>query len=145
MDHAVMFSSDPEVIMHITAKNFYNWEKGPSFVDAFAELLGEGIFNSNGDQWKLHRDIARPHFVRDELVGYVEAFNEHFSDVEEVLERACKSGESIDMFDVFQRFTMDSFVSIFFGHELNSLRKPSEFAVHFDYLQSVASYVFPLL
>eukprot|EP00160_Parvularia_atlantis_P001467 Unigene1116_Nuclearia_a/m.3552 Unigene1116_Nuclearia_a/g.3552 ORF Unigene1116_Nuclearia_a/g.3552 Unigene1116_Nuclearia_a/m.3552 type:complete len:528 (+) Unigene1116_Nuclearia_a:2046-3629(+) len=139
-DYAVMFTSEPDVIMHVTAKNFGNWIKGPNLTVPFYELLGTGIFNTNDDTWKLHRDIARPHFARDELTGYVEAFNEHFGDLEVLLERACKSGETVDMWDVFQRFTMDSFVHLFFGHELRSLRAPSEFTKHFDYAQSFVSW-----
>lgn len=55
---------EPDCVQHVLAKNWTNYEKGPRFIDSFNDLLGNGIFNSNGDEWKFHRSAARPHFQR---------------------------------------------------------------------------------
>lgn len=38
--------------------NFSNYVKGPQFNDVMYDLLGHGIFNANGDQWKWQRKTA---------------------------------------------------------------------------------------
>lgn len=38
--------------------NFQNYLKGPQFKSALYELLGNGIFNANGEQWKYQRKAA---------------------------------------------------------------------------------------
>lgn len=38
--------------------NFENYVKGPNFNDATKDLLGHGIFNANGEQWKYQRKTA---------------------------------------------------------------------------------------
>lgn len=38
--------------------NFSNYLKGPYFDKNLRDLLGHGIFNANGEQWKWQRKTA---------------------------------------------------------------------------------------
>lgn len=38
--------------------NFKNYLKGPKFNWALSELLGNGIFNANGEKWRYQRKAA---------------------------------------------------------------------------------------
>jgi cytochrome P450 len=38
--------------------NFKNYLKGPKFNSSLHELLGNGIFNANGEKWKYQRKAA---------------------------------------------------------------------------------------
>jgi fatty acid omega-hydroxylase len=46
------------VLIQLVLANFSNYVKGPQFNDVMHDLLGHGIFNANGDQWKWQRKTA---------------------------------------------------------------------------------------
>ncbi|ORE06666.1 cytochrome P450 [Rhizopus microsporus var. microsporus] len=130
---------DPRNIEHILKTNFSNYVKGPQFNDVMHDLLGHGIFNANGDQWKWQRKTASHIFN-------VKNFRDQFTDVfvkelhlmcDHILDKAASDGSIIDFQDIMFRFTLDSFVYLGFGTELNSLLKDGkvEFAESFDFLQ----------
>lgn len=43
------------VVEHILQTNFSNYIKGPNITEVGQDLLGDGIFNTNGPSWKLQR------------------------------------------------------------------------------------------
>ncbi len=53
-----IFTTNPENVEHILKTNFENYEKGPFFRDRFHDLLGNGIFNADGDVWRPQRKIS---------------------------------------------------------------------------------------
>lgn len=68
--HGQIISSDPKVIKHVLIDDFDNFVKGQKFKERAQDFLGDGIFNSDGDNWKfvshLFRDtadISRPQSI----------------------------------------------------------------------------------
>ncbi|XP_038983694.1 cytochrome P450 94B1-like [Phoenix dactylifera] len=59
---STVITSNPKNIEHILKTNFRNYPKGDDFIAMFAELLGHGIINSDGDHWKLQRKAASREF-----------------------------------------------------------------------------------
>lgn len=53
--------------------NFENYVKGPEFNAATDDLLGHGIFNANGEQWKYQRKAAS-------FIFNVKNFRDHFTE-----------------------------------------------------------------
>lgn len=53
--------------------NFENYIKGPEFNAATGDLLGHGIFNANGEQWKYQRKAAS-------FIFNVKNFRDHFTE-----------------------------------------------------------------
>lgn len=47
-----MFTTDPEIMKIVLATEFSGYEKGDRFKDSARSVLGEGVFNSDGDMWK---------------------------------------------------------------------------------------------
>eukprot|EP00565_Helicotheca_tamesis_P007694 CAMPEP_0185735552 /NCGR_PEP_ID=MMETSP1171-20130828/25599_1 /TAXON_ID=374046 /ORGANISM="Helicotheca tamensis, Strain CCMP826" /LENGTH=172 /DNA_ID=CAMNT_0028405901 /DNA_START=34 /DNA_END=549 /DNA_ORIENTATION=+ len=67
MGGAVFFVTDEASTHHILSKNFDNYEKGDAFRHLYEELLGQGIFSSDGDLWRVHRKIISNMFSRNLL------------------------------------------------------------------------------
>ncbi|KAI9217865.1 cytochrome P450 [Blastocladiella britannica] len=141
-----VLSSDPRTVEWVLKSNFDNYVKGPFFYSAQMPLLGHGIFNSDGDEWKKQRKTASYIFnvanFRDHMV---QVFADHTHDLCAVLDEAAASGRStegvVDLYDLLHRFTLDAFMEIGFGTSLHSLRQrePLPFAVAFDTAQSITS------
>ena len=74
----------------------------------------------------------------------VGVFNRHADDLVAQLDAAAADGTPVDVQALFRRFTIDSFGDAFFGVDLGTLNKPSEFARHFDFLQSFFAWRFRL-
>ncbi|ORX61453.1 cytochrome P450 [Hesseltinella vesiculosa] len=140
MPHAV-HTIDPANIEHILKTNFENYVKGPKFNKSTEHILGHGIFNANGEQWRWQRKSAS-------LIFNVKNFRDHFTDVflDELrimcglFDGAVKSGRIVDMHDMMFRYTLDSFVFLGFGVEIGSLTHGNKvpFAASFDELQFLA-------
>ncbi|KAL0076498.1 cytochrome P450 [Phycomyces blakesleeanus] len=130
---------DPRNIEHILKNNFENYVKGPAFDEATQDLLGHGIFNSNGERWKYQRKTASHIFN-------VKNFKDQFTDVflngfkimsEKIFDPAVKENHSVDFHDAMYRFTLDSFILLGFGVHLKTLstKEKVPFATSFDECQ----------
>ncbi|SAL97997.1 hypothetical protein [Absidia glauca] len=129
---------DPTAIEHILKSNFENYIKGNLFHYATFPLLGHGIFNANGAQWRYQRKTAA-------LVFSVKNFRDHFTDVFvkeltlvcDIFTKAMETRTVIDFHDIMYKFTLDSFVLIGFGAQVNALTTTGKvpFAESFDILQ----------
>ncbi|KAI8144404.1 cytochrome P450 [Fennellomyces sp. T-0311] len=129
----------PDNVEHILKGNFSNYIKGPNFNVALDDLFGHGIFNANGEQWRYQRKAAS-------LTFNVANFRDHFTEVfvkeldimsKLVLDKTAANGEPIDFHDMIYKFTLESFVQIGFGRNLDILcsNEPVPFAVSFDICQ----------
>lgn len=84
--------------------------------------VGSGIFNSDGEQWKAHRQAARPFFQKENLTNFV-IFEKHT----EVLIRAVRtlsgngdSPSALEFHDLAARFTLDAASDFLFGASIVS-------------------------
>ncbi|KAG0796934.1 hypothetical protein G6F16_000497 [Rhizopus arrhizus] len=147
----MIFTIDPQNVEHILKTNFQNYLKGPKFNKNLAELLGHGIFNANGEQWKYQRKTASHIFnVKNFRDQFTDAFvKEMHVMFDNILEKTCKQGTAFDFHDTMFRFTLDSFVYLGFGVQLDALVKEGKvpFAESFDFLQrrSAERFVDPLM
>lgn len=137
----LMRVSSPEHSEYILKTNFKNYVKTwpATRREMTYELLGDGIFNADGDVWQKHRKVASHMFSLRVLRDQMEKV---FVDHAHVLIDRLKSpspNNTVDMQDMFFRYTLDSFVKIAFGVELNGLKQEqkSSFAVAFDNLQEL--------
>jgi cytochrome P450 len=83
-------------------------------------LLGEGIFNRDDQQWKMHRSIARPFFARDRISDF-EGFERHTARTMSLLSSLSSSGQPCEVQDLYARFTLDSASEFLFGTNLDTL------------------------
>ncbi|KAI8810639.1 cytochrome P450 [Cladochytrium replicatum] len=139
----------PEAIEFILRTKFESFEKGSQFRERFHDVLGNGIFNSDGEQWRKQRKTAANIFNVNNFRDFVEkVFQREMSDLDLVLTRHANQGTIIDLHDAFFRFTLDGFAQIAFSIELNSMLATSQvpFALAFDRAQTAvqARFLWPL-
>ncbi|KAF8600072.1 CYP63 cytochrome P450 monooxygenase-like protein [Ceratobasidium sp. AG-I] len=125
----VIFTTEPEHMKMILSTQFTSFEKGKGFKNKVFSVLGTGIFNSDGDMWKFHRNISRPYFTRDRI-SHFDLFARHSdSAINKLLARLSeppKPGQpsAVDFQDLVARFTLDSGTEFLFGRDVHSLDAP---------------------
>ncbi|KAF8931541.1 hypothetical protein BGZ58_007578 [Dissophora ornata] len=132
----IMINS-PELLEHIQKTNFSNYIKGEVFSSQVRDMLGGGIFVSDGDLWRLHRKTANNMFTTKmyrEMTGG--AFTTSARDLCEALDKSEKLGQPIDLQQTFLKLTMDAFGKMTFGIDVGALKTegPHEFGDAFDYM-----------
>lgn len=108
---------EPENVKTILSLKFKDYSFGNRQA-AFGPLLGHGIFNADGERWANSRHLLRPNFARDQVAD-LEAFERHFKLMMNHLPR---DGKTVDLQELFFRFTIDSATEFLFNHSTNSLR-----------------------
>jgi cytochrome P450 len=137
-------TANPENVEYILKTNFENYPKGIIMRCNFNDLLGEGIFNANGDEWKVQRKVASHEFtsksLRNFMHGTIQAELNHR--LVPLLGKICNEGASIDLQDLFMRFAFDSICKLGFGVDpacLDFSLPNVKFAQAFDIATSLTS------
>lgn len=120
--------SSPANLEHVLKTNFDNYPKGRPFSDRLVDLLGRGIFNVDGDEWRAQRKSASHIFTMKALrESMAPVFIKHASILLSHLQRNHASSPQhatsrpVDIQDCFFRFTLDSIAIIAFGLDLHCL------------------------
>ncbi|KAJ8589112.1 cytochrome P450 [Rhizopogon salebrosus TDB-379] len=116
----ILITTEPQHIKTILATDFNNYVKGAKFREAADSVLGTGVFNSDGETWKLHRTMTRPFFTHDRI-SHFDIFDRHADRVMTMMNERFRVGLAIDFQDLISRFTLDSASEFLFGHCINSL------------------------
>lgn len=133
----VTVTCDPKNLEHILKVRFDNYPKGPTWQAVFHDLLGEGIFNSDGDTWLFQRKTAALEFttrtLRQAMARWVSrAIKLRFCPI---LNRAQLEGKSVDLQDLLLRLTFDNICGLTFGKDPQTLSAGlpnNAFAMAFD-------------
>lgn len=125
----------PESVKQVLKTNFANYVKGPQFNEVVKDFLGNGIFNSDGAIWRLHRKVAVRMFSRNLLCEGTAIAKVQAANMVGRIEKHAAAGEPFDLQQCFYAFTMDVFTEIAFGVELNSQQRVHPFAEAFDTVQ----------
>lgn len=115
----VTVTCDPKNLEHILKTRFDNYPKGPTWQAVFHDLLGQGIFNSDGDTWLFQRKTAALEFttrtLRQAMARWVSrSIKLRFCPI---LETAQVSGEAVDLQDLLLRLTFDNICGLAFGKD----------------------------
>eukprot|EP00644_Phytophthora_capsici_P002765 jgi/Phyca11/124947/e_gw1.55.146.1 len=127
--------STPEAFEDVFKNQFDNFPKGAKKGEYLRELLGEGIFAVDHEKWYRQRKTASNLFsmraLRDSMTSIIQR---HLVVLERIFHRAAETKDSIDMFRLLNRFTMEAFTEIGFGVQLNCLDADKEhpFQTAFD-------------
>ncbi|XP_047969536.1 cytochrome P450 86A22 [Salvia hispanica] len=133
----VTVTCDPKNLEHILKVRFDNYPKGPTWQAVFHDLLGEGIFNSDGDTWLFQRKTAALEFttrtLRQAMARWVSrAIKNRFCPI---LESAQLQGKPVDLQDLLLRLTFDNICGLAFGKDPQTLAPDlpeNSFASAFD-------------
>ncbi|KAJ8750382.1 hypothetical protein K2173_014297 [Erythroxylum novogranatense] len=118
----ILLTSDPINIRHICTKNFTNYQKGPDYKKIF-EPFGDGVLNSDSDSWKGFRRMIQS-MIKDnrfQLFLVRSMLEKVANGLKPVLEHVSEQGTTLDLQDVFQRFTFDNICLLVLGFDPKSL------------------------
>ncbi|KAE8688700.1 Cytochrome P450 86A1 [Hibiscus syriacus] len=127
----------PKNIEHILRTRFDNFPKGPTWQAAFHDLLGKGIFNSDGETWLIQRKTAALEFTTRTLrVAMARWVNRTIKNrLWCILDKAANEKESVDLQDLLLRLTFDNICGLTSGKDPQTLSPDlpeNPFATAFD-------------
>ncbi|XP_021720716.1 cytochrome P450 86A1-like [Chenopodium quinoa] len=109
----------PKNIEHILRTRFDNYPKGPQWQATFHDLLGQGIFNSDGETWLLQRKTAALEFTTRTLRQAMNRWVNRTirTRLWKILETAEDEKKPIDLQDLLLRLTFDNICGLTFGKD----------------------------
>lgn len=112
-----MITSNPKNVEYILKTRFENYPKGKQFSTLLGDLLGQGIFNVDGDLWKFQRKMASMELGSISVRSYALEIitNEIQSRLIPLLSFFEKESKILDLQDVFRRFSFDTICQFSFG------------------------------
>ncbi|KAG9451617.1 hypothetical protein H6P81_011582 [Aristolochia fimbriata] len=118
----LVLTCDPLNVEYVTKTNFPNFGKGPTFVDKF-DVLGDGIFIADDQSWFLQRKMAHSRLTSKRFQSfYAEKSREAaVGGLVPVLHHAAARGSSLDLQEVFKRFSFDATCASIVGTNPRSL------------------------
>lgn len=138
-------TANPDNVEHMLRSRFDVYPKGKPFSDLLGDLLGKGIFNVDGGHWRFQRKMASLELGSVTVRSY--AFAIVSSEIQSRLlpflsSAAAGAGGTIDLQDVFRRFSFDGICRISFGFDpgcLDLSRPMSEIAKAFDFATQLSA------
>ncbi|UKZ73397.1 hypothetical protein TrVFT333_001043 [Trichoderma virens FT-333] len=116
----VLITRDPEQIKAVLATNVSSFGHGPMWHKLWRPFLGDGIFAVDGQLWQDSRAMIRSMFLRDRLRNLF-IFD---ACTAKLLSKIPSAGATIDLKDLFYRWSMDTTTDFLLGENVNSLDFP---------------------
>nr|XP_043611204.1 cytochrome P450 94A1-like [Erigeron canadensis] len=145
-----VITGNPDIVQHILKTKFSSYGKGDIFHSTLYDLLGDGIFNVDGDEWKFQRQLSSHEFNTKSLRHFVENVvdNELNERLIPILRIAATNDTILDLQDLLQRFAFDNICRIAFGYDpkyLTPSLPQSKFAVAFEDAVRISSTRFRMI
>jgi cytochrome P450 len=119
-NRSVLTTSEPANIQTVLATKFADFEMATFRRANFGEMLGNGIFTTDGQPWSHYRAQLKPQFTRDQ-VSDLNAAEHHLGILYSALPAADDDGwTEADLLPLLYRFTMDVSTEFLFGESVNS-------------------------
>lgn len=120
-DESHISTAEPANIQAVLSVKSRDYDLGPKRKMKYEGLLGDGIFTSEGEQWRHFRGQLKPYFSKD-LVGELDAASKHIDLLLHALPAEDERGwvRGVDIMPMLLNFTMDSSTEFLFGQSLNS-------------------------
>jgi cytochrome P450 len=125
----------PPNIHHILRSNFSNYIKGDRFRSVLSDLLGDGIFNADGDLWSLQRKIASHEFNTRSLKSFISSTvaSQISNRLIPCLSAACDNNQILDLQEVLTEFSFNNICNVAFGVDPATNPRSSDFVRAFDF------------
>ncbi|XP_025832386.1 probable cytochrome P450 6a13 isoform X2 [Agrilus planipennis] len=120
--------ADLDLIRNIMVSDFHHFTDRVIFVDEKVDPLSAHLFALKGSKWRALRTKLTPLFTSGKLKLMFQAMVGCTENIPIVLDEFVSNGESIEIKEIFARYTTDIIASVGFGIESNCLKNPnSEF------------------
>ncbi|KAM7269211.1 hypothetical protein ACFE04_024708 [Oxalis oulophora] len=130
------YIADPANVEYVLKTNFANYPKGETYHSYMEVLLGDGIFNVDGEQWRKQRKTASFEFASKNLRDFSTiVFREYSLKLFNILSHSSFDNQQVDMQELLMRMTLDSICKVGFGVEIGTLAPnlpDNQFARAFD-------------
>ncbi|CAI0405967.1 unnamed protein product [Linum tenue] len=130
------YIADPASVEHVLKTNFANYPKGETYHSYMEVLLGDGIFNVDGELWRKQRKTASFEFASKNLRDFsTVVFREYSLKLSAILTETSSHNQVVDMQELLMRMTLDSICKVGFGVEIGTLAPDlpeNQFAQAFD-------------
>ena len=115
----VTVTGDPRNLEHVLKARFDNYPKGPFWHAVFRDLLGDGIFNSDGETWVAQRKTAALEFTTRTLRTAMSRWVSRsiHGRLLPILGDAAADGAAVDLQDLLLRLTFGNIGSLAFGKD----------------------------
>ncbi|WJX92296.1 hypothetical protein P8452_73955 [Trifolium repens] len=112
-----IITANPDNIQHILKTKFENYPKGERFISLLHDFLGNGIFNSDGDLWKLQRKTASYEFNTKSLRNFIveNVTVETQTRLIPILSKATENNQILDLQNLLERFAFDNVCKLAFN------------------------------
>lgn len=101
------------------ATDFASFGHGPQWHRLWRPYLGDGVLATDGKQWRDGRAMVRPMFVKGRLRDV--AIFDRCTD--KLLSKLPAPGTTVDVKDLFYRWSLDTATEFLLGRNANSLDK----------------------
>ncbi|XP_020519837.1 cytochrome P450 704B1 isoform X2 [Amborella trichopoda] len=116
------YIADPVNVEYVLKTNFPNYPKGEVYHSYMEVLLGDGIFNADGETWKQQRKTASFEFASKNLRDFsTVVFRDYALKLSNILSQASYCGHEVDIQELLMRMTLDSICKVGFGVEIGTL------------------------
>ncbi|PKA66839.1 Cytochrome P450 94A1 [Apostasia shenzhenica] len=134
-------TADPANVKHILQARFDVYPKGAAFSAVLGDLLGRGIFNADGEDWRFQRKLATLELSSPSLRAFASL------SLSSILRRRLlpflrrlPADNLIDLQNVFRRFAFDAICAVSFGIDrIESLPATTALAAAFDAATSLSA------
>jgi cytochrome P450 len=112
-----IITANPLNVEYILKTNFENYPKGHRFINLLGDFLGRGIFNSDGELWRVQRKTASYEFNTKSLRNFVmeNVEVEISTRLVPILAKASKTKQVLDLQDMLERFAFDNICKVAFN------------------------------
>ncbi|CAN0924605.1 Alkane hydroxylase MAH1 [Linum grandiflorum] len=140
----LVVTCDPMNVHHILSKNFSNYPKGAEFKNIL-EPLGDLLINSDGETWKMRRDIIDSILKSAKFQSLlIRTLHQKMgNNLIPILDRAAAGTKPLDLQDLMKRLTFDAICIVTLGFDPQSLSTESPhlaFEESFDLIMEVILY-----
>ncbi|EEF42891.1 cytochrome P450 94B3 [Ricinus communis] len=114
--HGVI-TANPLNVEHILKTKFENYPKGERFISLLEDFLGQGIFNTDGELWRVQRKTASYEFNTKSLRNFaMENVKVELSTrLVPILARASGMNQVLDLQEMLERFAFDNICKLAFN------------------------------
>ncbi|KAI9093623.1 hypothetical protein K1719_027072 [Acacia pycnantha] len=114
-----IITANPDNVEHMLKTNFPNYPKGERFISLLQDFLGTGIFNSDGELWKVQRKTASYEFSTNSVRNFVieNVTVEIQTRLLPLLSRASDAHRVLDLQDILERFAFDNICKLAFNYD----------------------------
>ncbi|XWS40595.1 hypothetical protein CRYUN_Cryun17cG0009200 [Craigia yunnanensis] len=110
-------TANSENVEYMLKTNFNNFPKGKPFTEILGDFLGYGIFNVDGELWRMQRKLASHAFSTSSLREFVMSTLEE--EVENqllpLLESSAEASEVVDLQDLLRRLAFNMICKVSLG------------------------------